>query len=55
MNQAFSSRQLAVVHSGLSLVPVVSVFTTYFHIRKAEIFKNKKKEYFFTVLFSVFR
>lgn len=54
MNQAFSSRQLAVVHSGLSLVPVVSVFTTYFHIRKAEILE-KKKEYFFTILFSVFR
>lgn len=45
MNQAFSSRQLAVVHSGLSLVPVVSVFTTYFHIRKAEIFKKKKNTF----------
>ena len=43
MNQAFSSRQLAVVHSGFSLVPVVSVFTTYFHIRKAEIFRKKKE------------
>lgn len=52
MNQAFSSLQLAIVHGGLSLVPVLSVLTTYFHIHKAEILK---KQYFYAVLFSVFR